>query len=73
MIDPTIGAALAGQEALEVRGGEVAFLKVGIVQNPLVERDRRFDPVYHEFVEGTAHSGHGFMPVAPMGDDFGDH
>jgi len=65
--------ALAGEEAFEEDGRDVALLEVGVVEDPFVQRDGRLDAFDHEFVEGSAHAGNGFLTVPSMRDDFGDH
>jgi hypothetical protein len=65
--------ALAGEEALEEGGGDMALLEVGVVEDTFVQRDGRFDAFDHVLVEGSAHAGDGFLPVSSMRDDFGDH
>ena len=65
--------ALAGEEAFEEGGRDVALLEVGVVEDALVQRDGCLDAFDHKFVKDSAHAGDGFLPVPPMGDDFGDH
>jgi hypothetical protein len=65
--------ALAGEETLKERGRDMALLEVGIVEDAFVERDGRLDAFDHEFVEGSAHTGDGFLPVPSMRNDFGNH
>ena len=68
-----VRTALASKEAFEKTGGDVALLKVGVVEDALVQRDGRLDTFDHEFVEGPTHTSDRFLPVPAMGDDFGDH
>ena len=42
--------ALASEEAFEERGGDMALLKVGIVEDSPVQRNRRLDAFDHKFI-----------------------
>lgn len=64
---------LAGQEPFQERRGDVAFLEIGVVEDAAVERDSGLDAFDHEFVEGAAHAGHAFLPVAAMGNQLRNH
>ena len=64
---------LTRQEPFQERRGDVAFLEVWIVEDAAVERDGGLDTCDDEFVEGAAHAGHAFLPVASVGNQFGDH
>ncbi len=64
---------LAGEEALEEGCGNMALLEVGVVEDTFVQRDSGLNALDDELVEGPAHSGKGFLPVSPMGNDFSDH
>ena len=64
---------LSGEEALQERGRHVPLLEVWVVKDAFVEWDGGLDAFDDKFVERPAHAGDGFLPVAPMGDDFGDH
>ncbi len=67
------GQALAGEEPLKEGRGDMAFLEVGIVEDAAVERDGGLDAFDDEFVEGAAHAGHAFLPVAAMGNQLRNH
>lgn len=64
---------LTGKEPFKERRRDVAFLEVGVVEDAAVERDGGFDAFDDEFVEGAAHAGHAFLPVAAVGNQFCDH
>lgn len=64
---------LARQEPFKEGRGDVALLEVGVVEDAAVERDGGLDAFDDEFVEGAAHAGHAFLPVAAMGNQFRDH
>ena len=49
------------------------LLEVRVVEDAFVERDGGLDAFDDKFVERPAHAGNGFLPVASMGDDFGNH
>jgi hypothetical protein len=65
--------ALAGEEAFEEAGRDVALLEVEVVEDAFVQWDSRFDAFDYEFVEGSAHAGDRFLSVPSMRDDFGNH
>src|SRR5262245_10468798 len=64
---------LSGKKTLEAGGRYVTLLEVRIVEDAFVERDGGLDTFNDKFVERTAHAGDGFLTVAPMGDNLGDH
>ena len=63
---------LAGKKAIEECRGDMAFLKIGIVEYPSVERNRSLDTFDNEFIQRATHSGHRFLAITSVGNQFGD-
>ena len=72
-LSDVVSDALTGKEAFEEEGRDVALLEVRIVEDAFVQGNGCLDTFDHKFIEGSAHAGDGFLPIAAMGDDLGDH